>query len=128
MAEWINDLSPQTKALIQGQWISILIAGTGIFATILSDTHPSTSFPLLMSSCNYLLLATYMVRKYILWKPGERKGVTERKSEVEDGMSQSSRCSSSTLDDEPKKPGSIIYWYIFAGRVCKDYVLNTKFV
>jgi drug/metabolite transporter (DMT)-like permease len=114
MAEWINDLSPQTKALIQGQWISVLIAGTGIFATILSDTHPSTSFPLLMSSCNYLLLATYMVRKYILRKPGERKSVTEPKGEVEDGMSRSSHSTSSTLDEEPNLPDSMIYWYIFA--------------
>lgn len=55
-------LSPWVKALLQGQWISILIAGTGIFATILSETKPSTNFPLLMNMLNYALLSTYMIR------------------------------------------------------------------
>lgn len=40
----------------------MLLAGTGIFASILSDTNPSTNFPLLMSACNYALLSTYLLR------------------------------------------------------------------
>jgi drug/metabolite transporter (DMT)-like permease len=38
----------------------------------------------------------------------------EPKSEVEDSMSQSSHSNSSTLNEEPNMPGSMIYWYIFA--------------
>ena len=53
---------PQLLPLLRGQWISILLAGTGIFATILSETKPSTNFPLLLSSCNYALLSTYLLR------------------------------------------------------------------
>jgi len=54
---------PLAKALIQGQWISVLIAGTGIFATILSDTTPSSNFPTFLNCCNYILLSTFLCRK-----------------------------------------------------------------
>ena len=89
-------LSRFSVAVLRGQWISILIAGTGffqtsiafvcfvkyftlqifqvtlliiigIFATVLSDTSPSSNFPMLMNCCNYLLLSTYIFR--------QRKGI-----------------------------------------------------
>lgn len=49
--------------LLQGQWISVLIAGTGIFATILSNAHPNANFPLFMNLFNYLLLSTFLWRR-----------------------------------------------------------------
>eukprot|EP00601_Ochromonadales_sp_CCMP2298_P028044 CAMPEP_0173278852 /NCGR_PEP_ID=MMETSP1143-20121109/4840_1 /TAXON_ID=483371 /ORGANISM="non described non described, Strain CCMP2298" /LENGTH=426 /DNA_ID=CAMNT_0014216049 /DNA_START=98 /DNA_END=1379 /DNA_ORIENTATION=- len=73
----LRNLSPKTKALLQGQWISVLIAGTGIFATILSDTHPSTNFPLLMSSCNYVLLSTYLLRRHLRGSPADAPEAVE---------------------------------------------------
>lgn len=57
------EFSPTTKALIQGQVISMLIAGTGIFATLLSSATPNTNFPLFMNLFNYLLLSTFLWRK-----------------------------------------------------------------
>jgi hypothetical protein len=36
---------------------------TGIFATILSDTSPTSNFPMFMNCCNYLLLSTYLFRQ-----------------------------------------------------------------
>jgi solute carrier family 35 protein F1/2 len=65
MGQYLSiELSPFALALIQGQWISILIAGTGVFATILSETKPSTNFPLLMNMCNYALLSIFLTRKH----------------------------------------------------------------
>lgn len=48
--------------LIRGQTISVLIAGTGIFASLLSSTSPTTNFPTLMNLFNYNLLSTYLAR------------------------------------------------------------------
>jgi solute carrier family 35, member F1/2 len=48
--------------LLRGQWISVLIAGTGIFATILSNAHPNANFPLFMNMFNYLLLSMFLFR------------------------------------------------------------------
>lgn len=56
-------LSPTMWAMLQGQWISILIAGTGIFASMLSDAN--ANFPLLMSLGNYGLLCIFLVRYYL---------------------------------------------------------------
>lgn len=55
--------TPTAKALLQGQFISILIAGTGVFATILSDSN--ANFPLLMNLFNYLLLSLFLFRKML---------------------------------------------------------------
>jgi solute carrier family 35 protein F1/2 len=52
------------KAIILGQWISFLIAGTGIFASLLSSHN--LNFPSLMSFCNYALLSTFLIRKFTL--------------------------------------------------------------
>jgi solute carrier family 35, member F1/2 len=54
--------SLRANAIVRGQLISILIAGTGVFATFLSAND--TNFPTLMSMCNYALLSTYLVRYY----------------------------------------------------------------
>ena len=50
------------NALINGQVISIFIAGTGVFATLLSSTTPSSNFPSLMSLFNYVLLSSFLFR------------------------------------------------------------------
>ena len=50
------------NALITGQIISLLIAGTGVFASLLSNTTPSSNIPSLMSFINYALLSTYLFR------------------------------------------------------------------
>jgi solute carrier family 35 protein F1/2 len=53
---------PYVVAIIHGQFISILIAGTGVFASILSNFHPSANFPLFMNLFNYLLLSLFLIR------------------------------------------------------------------
>lgn len=74
---WLNNacsalsISPSTQAVLQGQWISILIAGTGVFATILSSTRPNANFPLLMNLFNYVLLSLFLFRK--LYRDRERR-------------------------------------------------------
>ena len=40
----------------------MLIAGTGVFASLLSNTTPSSNIPSLMSLFNYALLSTYLFR------------------------------------------------------------------
>lgn len=52
------------RALLQGQLISLLIAGTGVFASILSDLH--ANFPMVLSFLNYLLLSLFIWRKRIV--------------------------------------------------------------
>ena len=98
-SEW----SPLTKSLVQGQWISVLIAGTGIFATILSNRN--SNFPLLISSFNYLLLSSFLIRRRLL-------NLIAPSSTEEDV---------STIffsqKDQPIKEAServSIWWYIFA--------------
>ena len=54
------------RALLQGQLISLLIAGTGVFASILSDAK--ANFPMLLSFLNYLLLSMFIWRKRIIRK------------------------------------------------------------
>lgn len=54
------------RALLQGQLISLLITGTGIFASILSDLN--ANFPMLLSFLNYLLLSLFIWRKRIVRK------------------------------------------------------------
>lgn len=53
------------KPLLHGQVISLLITGTGVFASILSSTSPSTNFPLLMNSLNYFLLSFYFFKRLL---------------------------------------------------------------
>lgn len=77
-----QSLSPTTIALLHGQWISILIAGTGVFATLLSSTTPSSNFPLLMNFCNYSVLSLFLLRrKYRSYQ--ENQVATEVKSDPE---------------------------------------------
>jgi len=60
---WSVCLSQENRnALIRGQIISLFIAGTGVFATLLSNTTPSSNFPSLMSLFNYALLSTFLFR------------------------------------------------------------------
>lgn len=50
------------KVLFHGQLISLLIAGTGIFSSLLSTAEPSANFPTFMTLVNYILLSTYLLR------------------------------------------------------------------
>ena len=54
------------RALLQGQLISLLIAGTGVFASILSDLD--ANFPMLLACLNYVLLSLFIWRKWIVRK------------------------------------------------------------
>jgi len=59
------NISARLTTILQGQRISLLIATTGVFATLLSDiphTHDDNNYPTFMCMCNYLLLATYLLR------------------------------------------------------------------
>ena len=51
--------------LVRGQVISILIAGTGIFATLLSDCNPSANFPTFMNFLNYSILSVYIIKRVV---------------------------------------------------------------
>ena len=59
------------KPLLHGQLISVLITGTGVFATILSSNN--CNFPLLLSSCNYLLLSLFIIKKYFYDKQQQQQ-------------------------------------------------------
>ena len=48
------------KAILLGQFISILVGGTGIFAALLSNTVPTSNFPAIMALCNDILLSSYL--------------------------------------------------------------------
>lgn len=64
-------LSGTTKALLLGQLISLLIAGTGVFATILADNN--ANFPLLLNLFNYFLLSLFLARKVLRDKKSQQR-------------------------------------------------------
>lgn len=70
------------RALLQGQLISLLIAGTGVFASVLSDLH--ANFPMLLSFLNYILLSLFIWRKTIVQKVSGFHGVRDNKGEISD--------------------------------------------
>jgi solute carrier family 35, member F1/2 len=70
------------RALLQGQLISLLIAGTGVFASVLSDLH--ANFPMLLSFLNYILLSLFIWRKTIVQKVNGFHGVHDDKAETSD--------------------------------------------
>ena len=62
----MSECSGKYWALFRGQVISILTAGTGIFATLLSANKPkSANYPVLLSFMNYALCSTYLLRPYL---------------------------------------------------------------
>jgi hypothetical protein len=117
LIDCLRNLSPKTKALLQGQWISVLIAGTGIFATILSDTHPSTNFPLLMNSCNYILLSTYLLRRHLRGGPAD---ATETDAEADTDADTDDRDTDTGGGTEVDRmqasppPQRNLWWYVLA--------------
>lgn len=70
------------RALLQGQLISLLIAGTGVFASVLSDLH--ANFPMLLSFLNYILLSMFIWRKTVVQKVSNFHGVRDNKGEIPD--------------------------------------------
>eukprot|EP01038_Epipyxis_sp_PR26KG_P006521 gene6521-8962_t len=100
----VSHYLPLIKSILHGQFISGLIAGTGIFATFLSENSPNANFPLLMSCCNYALLSTFLISNRIgnilneRNSPIESRISNERKSSLKNNIGNS----------------NIIYWYIFA--------------
>jgi solute carrier family 35 protein F1/2 len=64
------------KPLLHGQLISVLITGTGVFATILSSNN--CNFPLLLSSCNYLLLSLFILKNYLYNKQHQQNQHQQR--------------------------------------------------
>lgn len=57
-----SSLLQRSLPLIHGQCISILISGTGFFASLLSSKN--SNCPILLSLLNYTLLSTYLLRLY----------------------------------------------------------------
>ena len=52
--------------MLRGQMISMLIALTGVFASLLAAAEPrSQNFPVLMAFLNYALCSTYVLRPLI---------------------------------------------------------------
>jgi solute carrier family 35 protein F1/2 len=83
------------KAIFLGQFISMLIAGTGIFAALLSGTTPTSNFPALMSLFNYIFLSSYLFRKWCFNKSSSIKKIgKEERSLI--------------------KHSNLLYWYICA--------------
>jgi len=60
-----SNTSLLSSPLVRGQVISVLIAGTGVFATLLSDCNPTANFPTFMNFLNYLLLSVYMIKRVV---------------------------------------------------------------
>lgn len=60
---WLDSLPTTWRSILTGQFISILIAGTGVFATILSNSEPNANFPLLLNMGNYFLLSFFLIKK-----------------------------------------------------------------
>jgi solute carrier family 35 protein F1/2 len=54
------------QSLLQGQLISLLIAGTGVFASILSNRN--ANFPTFLTFLNYALLSLFIWRKLLVKK------------------------------------------------------------
>lgn len=70
----LSALPPTLVAILQGQFISLLIAGTGVFASLLSDSTPNANFPLFMNFCNYSLLSLFLLRRCAPCAPAEGEG------------------------------------------------------
>jgi len=64
--------------LVRGQKISLLIAGTGVFATLLSNYKPTANFPTFMNFINYLLLSFFMIKRYIWFSNGSIHTASEK--------------------------------------------------
>lgn len=80
---WSSWLTRENRnALIRGQIISLFIAGTGVFATLLSSTTPSSNFPSLMSLFNYVLLSTFLFRNRCSTLLNRRSNLATRESSV----------------------------------------------
>lgn len=93
-----NDILQYSKkysVLLRGQLISVLIAGTGVFATFLSSTTPTSNIPTLMNLINYILLSTFVLKRYVSKR--YNNSTLDQKAAID--------------DDIPRKP---LYWYMFA--------------
>ena len=61
-----ENLQLKLISLARGQVVSLLTAGTGVFASLLSQSKPvSLNFPLLLSCLNYILCSFYLIRPFI---------------------------------------------------------------
>lgn len=61
----IGCMSKKMLSIWRGQLISVFIAGTGIFATLLSSSTPNALFPQFMNTINYVLLSGYFLQRII---------------------------------------------------------------
>lgn len=111
-----NSIPSFVFVILHGQLISLLIAGTGVFASILSNFHPSANFPLFMNLFNYLLLSFFLIR-YHYHKSHEEPQIEEI-FEIE-GLSDleitTSSTSPSSVNNKKKEKLQISNWiYLFA--------------
>ena len=94
------------RKLLVGQWISALIAGTGIFSSLLTELN--VNYPIFLCFLNYALLSLFILRKSVVNRfcpsyggndAGKRKfGVFEMLTRtVDDVHTRSSSSTSSTI-------------------------------
>jgi solute carrier family 35 protein F1/2 len=110
----MNCLQNKTlRGLLQGQLISLLIAGTGIFASILSSE--SANFPTMMNFLNYALLSSILLRrttfgKYLLGKLyGDRY---ERSTDEGSSKGTVEACDDRSTRRDECTPRKLLFWYI----------------
>lgn len=97
-----NIISTKIAILLRGQLISLLIAGTGVFATLLSLTTPSTNFPTFLNLLNYILLSSYLIRQRIkLYYRKQDESKLQLENEDDTGKSI-------------QYPKVSLWWYLFA--------------
>ena len=105
------------KLALNGQLISILNAGSGIFANELSELEPNSNFPVFMAFLNYCLCSTYLTRPLIrrICCGAHEYGLAENDAEVKtmkaagDGQDQSyGRTNESSEGAQGQRAGDIL--------------------
>jgi solute carrier family 35 protein F1/2 len=114
-------LPPYVKAIIHGQLISVLIAGTGVFASILSSFQPSANFPLFMNFFNYLLLSFFLLRLY--YRRSQSKLQLDDILEI-DFTSESLTLPKNSLNSSEKQPAVHVSRWVYVLAAVLDVEAN----
>lgn len=122
--------------IIKGQLISVLIAGTGFFASLLSSD--GVSVPLLLNTINYTLLAPYLLfrRKLIGKRPGIIICCSEESDSCSQILNQPFPSCSTESDSIPNDAGSYLFrfsqlscpWWLYAVLALVDLEANVIIV
>ena len=74
-------VSPWLKNII-GQFLALLLMGTGAFAAQLSAMSPDSNFPAMLAFLNYFLCSTYLIRPFIFGDRSERSLRSQGEREI----------------------------------------------